>query len=120
MRDRILQGPPFSDHEKRDMIDYCEDDVRALARLFPHIIQTLHPPFGHPMFRSKFQWATAQQQHRGVPMDGVTLTRLRNRWQDLRLDLVTEMDRKFGCFEIVDGRPHWRKHLLPATFATTA
>ena len=34
MRERILQGPPFSAQEQRDILDYCEDDVRALARLF--------------------------------------------------------------------------------------
>ena len=37
------------------------------------------------------------------------LARLRNQWQDMRLDLVTELDRPFGCYEIVDGRAHWRK-----------
>jgi hypothetical protein len=27
----------------------------------------------------------------------------------MRLDLVNEVDRPFGCYEIVDGVPHWRK-----------
>src|SRR6516162_11444534 len=39
MRDRILQGPPFSALEKRDSLDYCEDDVRKLARLVPTSFQ---------------------------------------------------------------------------------
>ena len=109
MRERILQGPPFSDQEQRDILDYCEDDVRALARLLPHIVPTIRPPLAHAMFRAKYQWAIAQQERRGIPMDGALLTRLRHRWQDIRLDLVTELDRPFGCFEIVNGRAHWRK-----------
>ena len=109
MRDRILQGPPFSDQEQRDILDYCEDDVRALARLLPHIVPTIRPPLAHAMFRAKFQWAIAQQERRGIPMDGALLTRLRHHWQDMRLDLVTELDRPFGCFEVVNGRAHWRK-----------
>jgi len=31
MRERILQGPPFDAQERRDILDYCEDDVRARA-----------------------------------------------------------------------------------------
>ena len=104
MRERILQGPPFSAQEQRDILDYCEDDVRALARLLPHIVPTIRPPFAHAMFRAKFQWAIAQQERRGIPMDGALLARLRHQWQDMRLDLVTELDRPFGCFEVVDGR----------------
>ena len=61
------------------------------------------------MFRAKYQWAIAQQERRGIPMDGALLARLRHRWQDIRLDLVTELDRPFGCFEVVNGRAHWRK-----------
>ena len=109
MRERILQGPPFSAQEQRDILDYCEDDVRALARLLPHIVPTIRPPLSHAMFRAKFQWAIAQQERRGIPMDGALLARLRNQWQNIRLDLVTELDRPFGCYEVVDGRAHWRK-----------
>src|SRR6516162_7373812 len=107
-RDRILRGPPFSAQEQRDIVAYCEDDVRALARLLPHIVPTIRS-LPHAMFRAKFQWAIAQQERRGVPTNLSLLTRIRNRWQGMRLDLVTELDRPFGCYEIVDGKPHWRK-----------
>ena len=108
-RGRILQGPPFSTHEEQTFLDYCEDDTRALARLLPHIVSTLRSPLSHAMFRAKFQWTIAQQERRGVPLDGVLLPRLRKHWQGMRLDLVTELDRPFGCYEIVNGRAHWRK-----------
>src|SRR5215813_10831574 len=66
MRDRILQGPPFSAQEQRDILDYCEDDVRALARLLPHIAPTIRF-LPHAMFRAKVQWAIAQEESRGIP-----------------------------------------------------
>jgi hypothetical protein len=107
MRERIIQGPPFTDQEQHDILEYCEDDVMALARLVPHIISTIRS-LPHALFRSRFQWAMAQAERRGVPLDQLTLNPIRDNWEGMRLDLVTEMDRPFGCYEIVDGKPHWR------------
>ena len=119
LQERILQGPPFSVQEQRNILTYREDDVRTLARLLPHIVPTIRPPFGHAMFRAKYQWAIAQQERRGIPLDGALLARLRHQWQNIRLDLVTELDRPFGCFEVVNGRAHWREQRFADTFAGT-
>lgn len=113
MRDRILQGPPFTAQEKQEILDYCEDDVRALERLVPHIIPTIRS-LPHALFRSKFQWAIAQQERRGVPVDAPLLARIRERWSDMQLALVTELDKPFGIYEIEDGKPHWRKEQFKA------
>jgi hypothetical protein len=107
MRDRILQGPPFNTQEQQDILNYCEDDVRALARLFPHIVPTIRS-LPQAMLRAKFQWAMVQQERRGVPLDGSLLTRIRQHWQGMRVDLVAKLDRPFGCYEIEDGVAHWR------------
>src|SRR5262245_6198297 len=108
MRDRILQGPPFSVQERQDILNYCEDDVRALARLLPHLVPTIRS-LPQAMFRAKDQWPTAQQERRGIPTDGPTLARLRRHWHGMQVDLVTELDQPFGCYEIEDGVAHWRK-----------
>jgi hypothetical protein len=108
MRDRILRGPPFDAQEQRDILNYCEDDVRALARLIPHIVPTIRS-LPQAMFRAKDQWAAAQQERRGIPTDGPKLARLRRHWHGMQVDLVTELDQPFGCYEIEDGVAHWRK-----------
>jgi hypothetical protein len=108
MRDRILRGPPFSAQEQHDILNYCEDDVRALARLIPHLVATIRS-LPHAMFRAKTQWAAAQQERRGIPTDGPKLARLRRHWPGMQVDLVTELDHPFGCYEIEDGVAHWRK-----------
>jgi DNA polymerase family A len=113
MRDRILQGPPFSAQEQRDILAYCEDDVRALARLIPHIIPTIRS-LPHAMMRADFMWALAQQERRGVPLDLSMVIRIRNHWDGMRTDLVSELDLPFGCYEIVDGIAHWRKERFAA------
>ena len=109
MRERIMRGPPFSPKERDEILTYCQDDVRALARLLPHIAPTLRHPLAHALFRAKFQWVTALHQHRGVPLDGAHLARTRKHWDAMRLGLVTELDRPFGNYEIVKGQAHWRR-----------
>jgi hypothetical protein len=113
MRDRILQGPPFTDAELRDILEYCDSDVQALARLVRHIVPTIRS-LPHALFRAKFQWAMAQAEHRGVPMDLPMLSRTRRHWAGMQADLVSEMDRPFGIYEIEDGQPHWRKENFEA------
>jgi hypothetical protein len=61
MRERILQGPPFTHQERHDILDYCQDDVYALARLVPHIIPTIRS-LEHAMFRAKFVAVTAREE----------------------------------------------------------
>jgi hypothetical protein len=107
MRSRIVQGPPFTPAERAAVLDYCEEDTRALARLVPHIIPTVRS-LPHALHCGKFQWTIAQQEHRGLPVDLPTLTRLRTQWDAIRCDLVIEKDHG-GIYEIVDGRAHWRK-----------
>ena len=113
MRDRIIQGPAFTAQERQDILRYCEDDVDALACLIPHIVSTIRS-LPHALTRAKFMWAVAQQERRGIPMDLVELERIRSRWADIQLDLVAEIDRNFGAYEIENGVPHWRKERFAA------
>jgi DNA polymerase-1 len=56
----------------------------------------------------------AHQERRGVPLDLPLVTRIRNHWDGMRTDLVSELDLPFGCYEIVDGMAHWRKERFAA------
>ena len=111
MRDRIMQGPPFTLQERQDILAYCRDDVEALARLLQHLVPTIRSlPQAH--MRASFVLVNAQKQHRGVPLDGPVLDHIRERWEGMRTDLVVAMDGPFGCYEIDDGQAHWRMHLF--------
>jgi hypothetical protein len=114
MRDRIIEGPPFNLQERQDILhEYCWNDVLGLVRLITHIVPTIRS-LPHALFRAKFQWTMAQEERRGVPADLPRLTQIRENWDDMRTDLVIEMDRPFGCYEIEDGQPHWRRELFKA------
>jgi DNA polymerase-1 len=111
-----MPGGPFTDGLKREIIDYCFDDVLALSRLLPSVVKTIRS-LPHAMLRASYQWAAACQEQRGVPIDLPTLERLRANWQPLRLRLVQELDGPFGIYDVVDGAPHWRSHKF-AEFVT--
>jgi DNA polymerase I len=38
MRDLVLRGEPWSEAERAAILDYCESDVAALARLLPAML----------------------------------------------------------------------------------
>jgi hypothetical protein len=109
MQARIVQGPPFTAEDRSKILDYCEDDVRALVQAVKHLVPTIRS-LPHALFRGKFQWAIAQQERRGVPIDLALLNTIREHWDGMRADLVREMDQPFGIYEFDDaGQPHWRR-----------
>ena len=67
MRDRIMQGPPFTAQERQEILAYCRDDVEALTRLLRHLVPTIRS-LPHAHMRASFVWVNAQKQHRGVPL----------------------------------------------------
>jgi DNA polymerase-1 len=112
MRDRIIQGPPYTADEHATILDYTEEDARALALLVKHIVPTIRS-LPHAMMRAKFMWSVAQQERRGIPLDLPFLERLRRQWDGMRGELVREMDAPFGIYEFdEEGKPHWRRHLF--------
>ena len=107
MRDQILRGPPFSASDVSAHVQYCEEDTLALARLVPHIVPTIRS-LPHAMMRANFQWCSALHEQRGIPIDLPLLERILRHWSGMQTDLVRERD-AFGIYEVVDGKPHWRK-----------
>jgi DNA polymerase family A len=113
-RQRILQGPPFSVQERDDALDYCQDDVDALARLVPALVPTIRS-LPHALMRAKYMWAVAHMERRGVPLDLTELNRIISQWDAIRTDLVLELDREYGVYEIdANGVPHWRDERFAA------
>src|SRR6185437_6621636 len=97
MRALILRGGNWSAEERRAVLDYCESDVAALARL-------LHAMFGHidlprALLRGRYMAAVASIEHNGVPIDDPMLSRLRARWTNIQDQLIAEIDADYGVFE---------------------
>src|SRR5262249_21331126 len=82
IRRRILEGPPYTDEEREEILDYCAGDVnpleRLLAALGPHI------DLPRALLRGRHEVAVAVMESIGVPIDVPTLTAFREHWTDIQ------------------------------------
>jgi hypothetical protein len=99
MRDLALRGGPWSPTEKTALLDYCESDVGALARLLPVMLQYIDMP--RALLRGRSMAAAARMERHGVPIDTATLERLRRHWLDIQGELIAEIDSDYAVY---DGR----------------
>jgi DNA polymerase I len=98
MRDLILRNS-WSDGERDAILDYCESDVRALARLFHVMAAQIDLP--RALLRARYMTAVARMEWAGVPIDVPRLELLRQHWNGLQDALIAEIDADYDVF---DGR----------------
>ena len=102
MRDLVLRGGPWTETERRDILDYCATDVDCLGplleRMLPGIRRT-RQGFGQALLRGRYAAAVARMEHTGIPIDVPTLDMLRQHWGDIKLGLIADIDKDYGVFE---------------------
>jgi hypothetical protein len=96
MRALILRGGPWSDAERAAILDYCENDVAALARLLPAMLPHIDLP--RALLRGRYMAALARMERNGIPIDTETLSRLKHHWSDIQDQLIAEIDRDYGVY----------------------
>lgn len=97
MRDLILRGGSWTTGEQAAILDYCESDVAALARLLPAMLPHIDLP--RALLRGRYMAATAQMEQTGVPIDVATLNLLQRHWPDIQDQLIAEVDRDYSVYE---------------------
>ena len=97
MRELAMRGGPFTADERTALLDYCETDVDALARLFPVMLPHIDMP--RALLRGRYMATAAHIERNGVPVDGATLLRLREQWGDIQDALISAIDEDYGVFE---------------------
>jgi DNA polymerase-1 len=97
MRQLAIRGGPFTDAERAALLDYCAEDVVALARLLPAMLPRIDLP--RALLRGRYAWAVASMEHRGIPIDAPTFEHLRGRWKSVQGQLVAEVDSRYGVFD---------------------
>jgi DNA polymerase I len=97
MRQLAMRGGPWTDSERQGLLDYCESDVAALARLLPMMTPHLNMP--RALLRGRYMKAAAHIEHNGVPIDTYTLRMLRTHWDAIQDRLIARIDQDYGVFE---------------------
>jgi hypothetical protein len=104
IRDLVLRGAPWSEEEKAAVLDYCESDVVALAKLLPPMSRQLD--LERALLRGRYMAAAAQMEWNGIPIDAPLLHKLRENWESIQDQLIAEIDADYGVF---DGRTFKRE-----------
>ena len=99
MRDLALRGGPWTAHERRALLDYCEADVNALTRLLGQMESGIDLP--RALLRGRYMVAAARIEAVGIPIDTEEHLRLVELWPDIGERLIGRMDQRYDVF---DGR----------------
>jgi hypothetical protein len=98
MRAIAIRGGPFTESERSGLLEYCESDVIALARLLPAMLPRID--LQRALLRGRYMAAAAAMEHNGVPIDTATLAQLRAQWDAIKDELIAAVD----DHGIYDGR----------------
>jgi DNA polymerase I len=100
MRDRIMQGWPFTPEEKRKILEYCYSDIDALLRLLPKILSDPNFDLGVALYYGEFAAVSALMEYRGVTidMDVFRLLTDENAWRAVRDAMVPAIDAQYGVY----------------------
>ena len=101
MRALILRGGPWSSDERAAILDYCWEDVNALARLLPAMLAARGIDLPRALLRGRYMAAVSAMEHNGIPLDRPMLERLRRHWFGIQDRLIGRVDANYGVF---DGR----------------
>ena len=99
MQEAIGNGQWEGRYSRQEIIDYCEQDVEALKRLFFAMLPKID--FPRALLRGRYMAAASAMEYAGVPIDTDMLALLRQGWTDIQDQLIAAIDRDYGVF---DGR----------------
>lgn len=103
MIDLILRGHPYTEKEQRSILSYCSEDVEALEKLLPAMLQGIEIPYA--IFRGRYSKALAKMEFSGIPIDVPSFSRLQTNWDELKLKLAAGIEEEHG-FGVYEGT-HW-------------
>ena len=103
MRDLAMRGGPYSESEQTALLDYCQSDVDALARLLPAMLPSIDLP--RALLRGRYMAAAARMEWNGVPVDAARLEQLQQYWCEIQSQLVRRINDRYGVYVPRDSRP---------------
>ena len=106
MRELAIRGGPWTDGEKRSLIDYCQSDVVATQKLFDKVTPNLD--LSRALLRGRYMTAVAHIEATGVPIDEKLHTFVVNNAGMIQTKLIRDLGAEYGVYE--HGK--FRRHLF--------
>ena len=103
MQMRALQGHPFTDEERQEMLEYCFTDVEETANLLK-AMDTPGDKFAlddiyNATIRAKYMWYLALVYEAGIPVDMEKYNLLKEIWNEVKLTIINKVDLKYNVYE---------------------
>lgn len=96
IRNRIIKGFPFTDDERKTILEYARGDVNGLllSEMLPLVTEK------PALLRGKFVAVLAKMEHRGVPLDMEIYPQLADGavWAYVRDAMVPAIDAEYGVY----------------------
>jgi hypothetical protein len=96
-RIRIMQGPPYTDKEKEEILNYCASDVLETVELLKKMLPYIDIP--RALIRGQYMVTVAVMEYNGVPIDTNTLQRLKANWIQIQQKLILDIDKDYRVYE---------------------
>jgi DNA polymerase-1 len=98
MRKRVMQGPPFTAEERRQILAYCKSDVESLAQVLPKVLPAID--LGVALYHGEFAAVSALMAFNGVPIDREIFNQLADAavWRAVRDEMVPGIDSEYGVY----------------------
>ena len=97
MRDLAQRGGPWTEQEKRDLLEYCESDVVALQKVLPKMLPYIDLP--RALLRGKYMGAAAHMEWNGIPINAALLKEIEENWLSIQENLISRIDSTYRVFD---------------------
>ena len=81
---------PYSQEERKGLLDYCQEDVDATCSLAETMLNGISLP--HALMRGRYMQSIALMERNGVPMDSKLLDDVISNWTSLKQGLIQKID----------------------------
>jgi len=113
-RQIILKGAgSYTSKEKEKILNYCASDVKYLESLLMVMSGRISEL---ARIRGRYMKSVARMERDGVPIDVPLLREIEDRWEDLKLHLVKEVDKNFLVFDGLTFKRDWFLEHLKVNF----
>jgi hypothetical protein len=97
MRSLILSQTSWTLAERKAILEYCEFDVDGLLDLLDAMGSAIDWP--RASIRGRYMSAVARMERNGVPVDDALYRTFVDRWPEIKIRLIQEVDSDYGVYD---------------------